>query len=70
MREIQYYMKEIGFLLTKVSFQRLARDVAQNISADLRFQSSAVLALQEAAECYLVSFLEGIVFILIYIPIN
>lgn len=28
-------------------------------SADLRFQSSAVLALQEAAEAYLVSLFEG-----------
>ena len=29
------------------------------VSADLRFQSSAVLALQEAAEAYLVSLFEG-----------
>ncbi|MBA0639921.1 hypothetical protein Goklo_022916, partial [Gossypium klotzschianum] len=35
---------------------RLVREIAQ----DLRFQSSAVAALQEVAEAYLVGFFEGI----------
>ena len=34
------------------------REVAQDFKNDLRFQSSAVMALQEAAEAYLVSLFE------------
>lgn len=37
-------------------FQRLVREIAQDIKADLRFQSSAVLALQDAAEAYVVRY--------------
>ncbi|KAH9074854.1 histone H3 [Lactarius deliciosus] len=39
-------------------FQRLVREIAQDFKTDLRFQSSAVMALQEAAEAYLVSLFE------------
>ena len=39
-------------------FQRLVREVAQEYTSDLRFQSSAVLALQEATESYLVALFE------------
>ncbi len=34
------------------------REVAQDFKNDLRFQGSAVMALQEAAEAYLVSLFE------------
>lgn len=37
-----------------ISFQRLVREIAQDFKTDLRFQSSAVMALQESAEAYLV----------------
>jgi histone H3/H4 len=40
------------------SFQRLVREIAQDFKSDLRFQGSAVLALQEAAEAYLVGLFE------------
>ncbi|KAL0283885.1 UNVERIFIED_CONTAM: histone H3.2 [Sesamum angustifolium] len=36
---------------------RLVREIAQDFKTDLRFQSSAVAALQEAAEAYLVGLL-------------
>ncbi|CDY12740.1 BnaCnng17200D [Brassica napus] len=39
-------------------FQRLVREIAQDFKTDLRFQSSAVAALQEAAEAYLVGLFE------------
>merc|ERR1711957_220391 len=39
-------------------FQRLVRDIAGNFKNDLRFQSSAVLALQEASEAYMVGLFE------------
>ncbi|VEN37491.1 unnamed protein product, partial [Callosobruchus maculatus] len=37
----------------KLPFQRLVREIAQDFKTDLRFQSSAVMALQEASEAYL-----------------
>ncbi|GMI77840.1 histone 3.1 [Hibiscus trionum] len=37
---------------------RLVREIAQDFKTDLRFQSSAVAALQEAAEAYLVELFE------------
>eukprot|EP00308_Calcidiscus_leptoporus_P009389 CAMPEP_0119362054 /NCGR_PEP_ID=MMETSP1334-20130426/9229_1 /TAXON_ID=127549 /ORGANISM="Calcidiscus leptoporus, Strain RCC1130" /LENGTH=252 /DNA_ID=CAMNT_0007377213 /DNA_START=18 /DNA_END=776 /DNA_ORIENTATION=- len=41
-------------LILKLPFQRLVREIARNLKSDLRFQSSAVVALQEASEAYLV----------------
>ena len=38
----------------QLPFQRLVREIAQVFKTDLRFQSSAVMALQEASETYLV----------------
>lgn len=58
LREIRKYQKSTDLLLRKLPFQRLVREVAQNIKNDLRFQSSAVLAIQEASESYLVSLFE------------
>ncbi|XP_037728243.1 histone H3-like [Drosophila subpulchrella] len=40
------------------AFQRLVREIAQDFKTDLRFQSSAVMALQEASEAYLVGLFE------------
>jgi len=41
-------------LIKKLPFQRLVREIAQDFKTDLRSQSSAVMALQEANEAYLV----------------
>ena len=38
----------------KLPFQRLVREIAQDFKTDLRFQSAAILCLQEAVEAYLV----------------
>ncbi|XP_057422544.1 histone H3.3a-like, partial [Lotus japonicus] len=54
LREIRKYQKSTDLLIRKLPFQRLVREIAQDYKADLRFQSSAVWALQEAAEAYLV----------------
>ncbi|KAG5627404.1 hypothetical protein H5410_012622 [Solanum commersonii] len=51
LREIRKYQK-------KLPFQRLVREITQDFKTDLRFQSSAVAALQEAAEAYLVGLFE------------
>ena len=58
LREIRKYQKSTELLIRKLPFQRLIREIAQEFKTDLRFQSSAVLALQEAAESYLVSLFE------------
>jgi histone H3 len=50
--------KSTELLIRKLPFQRLVREIAQDFKTDLRFQSSAVLALQEAAEAYLVGLFE------------
>lgn len=51
-------IKSTELLIRKLPFQRLVREVAQQFKSDLRFQSSAVLALQEASESYLVGLFE------------
>ncbi|RZC56063.1 hypothetical protein C5167_014932 [Papaver somniferum] len=50
LREIRKYQKSTELLIRKLPFQRLVREIAQDFKTDLRFQSSAVAALQEAAE--------------------
>jgi len=57
LREIRRYQKSTELLIRKLPFQRLVREIAQDFKTDLRFQGSAVLALQEAAEAYLVGLL-------------
>jgi histone H3 len=58
LREIRRYQKSTDLLIKKAPFQRLVREVAQDFKADLRFQSSAVMAMQEASEAYLVGIFE------------
>ncbi|KAK1617610.1 hypothetical protein QYE76_023127 [Lolium multiflorum] len=58
LREIREYQKGADLLIKKLPFQRLVREVGQNLKADLRFQSHALVALQEAAEAYLVGLFE------------
>ncbi|KAH6919718.1 hypothetical protein HPB50_029294 [Hyalomma asiaticum] len=58
LREIRRYQKSTELLIRKLPFQRLVREVAQDFKTQLRFQSSAVQALQEAAEAYLVGLFE------------
>jgi histone H3 len=58
LREIRRYQKSSELLIRKLPFQRLVKEIAQDFKADLRFQSSAILALQEAAEAYLVALFE------------
>lgn len=58
LREIRRYQKSTELLIRKLPFQRLVREIAQDCKTELRFQSSAVIALQEAAESYLVGLFE------------
>ena len=58
LREIRKFQKSTELLIRKLPFQRLVRHLANDFKTDLRFQSSAVLALQEATEAYLVGLFE------------
>jgi histone H3 len=56
--QIRKYQKSTELLIRKLPFQRLVREIAQATKTDLRWQASAVEALQEAAEAYLVGLFE------------
>ena len=58
LREIRRFQKSTELLIRKLPFQRLVREIASDFKTDLRFQSSAVLALQEASEAYMVGLFE------------
>ena len=53
LKEIQHYQKFMGFLIRKLLFQRLVLEIAIDVTQEMRFQSSVLLVLQEAAEAYL-----------------
>lgn len=58
LREIRRYQRSTELLIRKQPFQRLVREIAVNYKCDLRFQSSAIMCLQEAAEAYIVGLME------------
>ena len=58
LKEIQKYQKGADLLIRRVPFQRLVKEIVQKRREGLKLQSSAVLALQEAGEAFLVGLLE------------
>ncbi|CAG7929506.1 unnamed protein product [Penicillium olsonii] len=63
LREIRKYQRSYDLLIAKLPFARLVREVAldllpADVGAELRWQSHAILALQEAAEAFLVHLFE------------
>lgn len=58
LQEIRNYQKDYTLLIPKQPFQRLVRELGQDFRTDLRFSASALLALQEGCEAYLVGLLE------------
>ena len=63
LREIRRYQKSTELLMRKLPFQRLVREVAAEYKNDLRFQASAIAALQEATEQHISPFFFNQVFI-------
>ncbi len=55
-REIHKFQKSSDLLIRKAPFQRVVQEIIQQVSgkSDLRMQSTAILALQEAAEYFMV----------------
>ncbi|KAJ5326325.1 histone H3 [Penicillium brevicompactum] len=63
LKEIRKYQRSYDLLIAKLPFARLVREVALDLlpadtGAELRWQSHAILALQEAAEAFLVHLFE------------
>ena len=57
--EIKHYQKHVELLIPLLSFSRLVREVATEVSlVDLRFKSAALKALQEGSEACVVGLLE------------
>ena len=58
LKDIRHYQGSTALLIRKLPFQWVVREITQDIKTGLRFQSAALLCLQEATEAYLVSLLE------------
>lgn len=58
LREIKRYQKSTDLLLPRAPFQRVVREITGAHDPDLRFAAQALIALQEAAEAYLVGIFE------------
>ncbi|OOF91122.1 hypothetical protein ASPCADRAFT_177696 [Aspergillus carbonarius ITEM 5010] len=63
LKEIRKYQRSYDLLISKLPFARLVREVAldllpSDVGSELRWQSHAIQALQEAAEAFLVHLFE------------
>ena len=61
LQEIRRYQLSTELLIRKAPFARLVREICLDVctnGADIRWQSNAIMALQEASEHYLVRLFE------------
>ena len=58
LREIRKYQKSTENLIRKAPFHRLVREIGQDFKTDVRWQSDALGALQEASESYIIDMFE------------
>lgn len=56
--EIRKYQKSTNLMIRKLPFQRLVREITHDFKTDIRWQSVALMALQEASEAFLVGLFE------------
>lgn len=58
--QIRKYQKTTDLLMRRLPFQRLVRDICENLGSptSFRFQAAAMIALQEASEAYIVGLFE------------
>ena len=59
LEEIRRYQKTSDLLIRRAPFQRCVREYAYKFGTDIRFETNALDALQEAAEMYLIQMFEG-----------
>ncbi|EPY33093.1 histone H3 [Strigomonas culicis] len=57
LREVKKFQRSVDLLIQRAPFQRLVREIAAAQKEGIRFSSSALLALQESTEAYVVSLL-------------
>ena len=55
LREIRHYQREYGVVCSKIACTRLFRELCEKEKTGLRWQASAIMALQEGFEDYLVN---------------
>ena len=55
LREIRHYQREYGVVCSKIACARLFRELCEKEKTGLRWQASAIMALQEGFEDYLVN---------------
>ena len=60
LREIWRYQKSMELLIRKLPFQHLVREILQGFGVGFRVTPAMMMALQEAAEAYLVQLLEDL----------
>ncbi len=58
LQEIRRYQKGGELVMPRLPFQRLVREISDECKADMRWQGSALSALQEASEAYLTHLME------------
>lgn len=60
LRDIKRYQNTTNMLLRRLPFQKLVREICQDWKSDMRWQASALLALQEATEGFMIKLFESI----------
>ena len=58
LKEIKKYQSGTEMLIRRLPFQRVVKEIVQKVQDDLRLQSTAILALQEVGETFLVGLLQ------------
>jgi histone H3 len=60
LREIRRYQKSTELLIPRLPFSRAVREVAQDFGDNIKFKETAMNAIQDAAESFIVEYLRGL----------
>ncbi|KAK9815379.1 hypothetical protein WJX72_002521 [[Myrmecia] bisecta] len=69
LREIRKYQKSTDLLVQKAPFRRLVREISDTTGETYHYTKDAMLALQEAAEHYLLSVPQGASVQSVFVPL-
>lgn len=58
LRELRRYQKNTEYLIRRLQFQRLVREIVKSVKMNIKFQVRAIEVLQEASEAYIVGLFE------------
>ena len=58
MKQIREFQKSVNLLIPRAPFQRVIKEKALRENREIRFQSAAIQAIQEAAEAHITSVME------------